>query len=252
MTAFRFVAFALLLFVTACSHRGPMVTVEVIDASMSITPRAVRTAETAVGNQISHMGRGDRLILIPITADAQNDVGGRVLRLTAPTERKPYDADLRRFQTEAQRQFVAWAASLNPHQTRTDILGTLDVARQEFAAIPKGSERQLVIVSDFIEDESSYRFTSATQLATVTSARALAVTLRSERGFALPSVPICLGQLESTDFAPLPPQRKRAVQAFWNAYLTDNDRQPEMHFDGTGILTGINGCFSGLQQATTN
>jgi hypothetical protein len=235
-----------------CSSRVPVTTVEVIDTSMSITPRAERAAQSAVGNQISHMGRGDRLILIPITGDAQNDAGGRVLRLSAPTERESYDADLRRFQSEAQKQFVAWAASLDSHQTRTDILGTLDVVWQEIAAIPRGSERRLVIVSDFLEDESLYRFVSAPQLATNTRARALALVLRSEREFTLPGVPICLGRLESSDFAPLSSQRKDAVQAFWTAYLTDKDRRPELHFDGTGMLTGTAGCFSGPQPATSN
>jgi hypothetical protein len=228
------------------------VTVEVIDTSMSITPRAERAAQRAVGDQISRMGRGDRLILIPITGDAQNDAGGRVLRLTAPTEREPYDSDLRRFQSEAQKQFTNWAASLDPHQRRTDILGTLDVARQELAAICKRSERRLVIVSDFLEDESSFRFVSATQLAGPTRANALALTLRSERGFALPDVPICLGRLESTDFAPLPPQRKDAVEAFWTAYLSENGHRPELHFDGTGMLAGSDGCFNVLAHTATH
>lgn len=178
--------------------------------------------------------------------------GGRVLRLTAPTERDPYDTDLRRFHSEAQKQFAAWAASLDPHQTRTDILGSLDVAREELAAIPTGSEQRLIIVSDFLEDESSYRFVSATQLTHAARARALALTLRSERGFALPGVPICLGRLESSDFAPLSPQRKDAVQAFWTEYLTEKDRQPKLHFDGTGMLTGSDGCFNAPTHATTN
>jgi hypothetical protein len=160
--------------------------------------------------------------------------------------------DLRRFQSEAQKQFDAWAASIDPHQTKTDILGTLDVARQEFAAIPRRSERRLIIVSDFLEDESLYRFVSAPQLADAARAGALALILRSEREFALPGVPICLGRLESSDFAPLSPQRKDAVRAFWTAYLTDKDRRPELHFDGTGMLTGTAGCFSAPQQATTN
>jgi hypothetical protein len=252
MTTIRFAAFALLLFVTACSQRAPIVTVEVIDTSMSITPRAEHTARSAVGTQISRMGRGDRLILIPITGDAENDAGGRILRLTAPTNREPYDTDLRRFQSDAQKQFVAWATSLDPHQKRTDILGTLDAARQEFAAIPKGSVRRLIIVSDFLEDESSLRFVSAPQLANTARARALALMLRSERQFMLADVPVCLGRLESSDFAPLSSQRKDAVQAFWTAYLTERDRPPELHFDGTGMLTGSDGCFNRPQQAATN
>src|ERR1700685_194162 len=179
MTPVRFSVFALLLLLSACSHRVPTATVEVIDTSMSIVPRAERAAKSVVGSQISRMGRGDRLILIPITGDAQNDAGGRVLRLSAPTERESYDTDIRRFQSEAQKQSAAWAASLDPHQRRTDILGSLDVARQEFAAIPTWNERRLVIVSDFLEDESSYRFVSAPQLANVARARAFALILRS-------------------------------------------------------------------------
>jgi hypothetical protein len=252
MTAFRLAAFALLLLFTACAHRVPVVTVEVIDTSMSITPRAERTVQRAVRDQISHMGRGDRLILIPITGDAQNDAGGRVLHLTAPTEREPYDSDLRRFQSEAQKQFTAWAALLDQHQTRTDILGTLDVARQEITAIPKENKRRLVIVSDFLEDESSFRFVSATQLAHPVRAKALALTLRSERGFALPGIPICLGRLESSDYAPLPPQRKDAVQTFWMVYLSENDHRLELHFDGTGMLAGSEGCFNEPVHTATN
>jgi hypothetical protein len=248
----RVAGVAMLLLLAGCFRRVPVATVEVIDTSMSITSRAEHTAKSAVGNQISHMGRGDRLILIPITGNAQNDAGGRVLRLSAPTEREPYDTDLRTFQSEAQKQFAAWSASLDPHQMRTDILGSLDVARQEFVAIPKGNGRRLIIVSDFLEDEPSYRFVSAPQLADDGRARALASILRSGREFALPGVLICLGRLESSDFAPLSPQRKKAVQAFWIAYLSDKDRQPELHFDGTGMLTGTDGCFSGPQQATNN
>jgi hypothetical protein len=47
----------------------------------------------AVQNQIVHMQRGDQLVLIPITGDAANDSGGRVLRLSGPTERETYDAE---------------------------------------------------------------------------------------------------------------------------------------------------------------
>ena len=223
-----------------------------IDTSMSITPRAEHAAQNAVGGQISHLGRGDLLILIPITGDAQNDAGGRVLRLQAPTQREPYDADLRRFQSEAQKQFAAWIASLDPRPSRTDILGTLDAARQELGTIPRGSDRRLVIVSDFLEDESSYRFVTAAQVASASRAKALALMLRSQRGFAMPGIPVCLGRLESTDFAPLARQRKEAVQAFWTEYLSDKTRVPEVHFDGTGMLSGNVGCFGQSTHPATN
>ena len=62
---------------------------------------------------------------------------------------------------------------------------------------------------------------------------------------------VCLGRLESSDFAPLSPQRKDAVQAFWMAYLTDKNHRPELHFDGAGMLSSTDGCFSGPEKVTT-
>jgi hypothetical protein len=232
---------SLILFV-ACSRPVPKTTVEVLDTSLSITPRAEHVAENAILDQISRMGRGDRLILIPITGDAQNDAGGRILSLVAPTEREAYDYDLRRFQADAKKRYAAWLASLDPHQMRTDILGTLDVARQEFAATPKDADPHLIILSDFLEDDPSYRFVSSPQLANPVRARALAVVTRTDRGFTLPGVPVCLGRLESSDFAPLSSQRKNAVQAFWSEYLNNQGQAPTLRFDGTGMLTGDAGC----------
>ncbi len=245
MTTLRSFCLATLILLSGCSHPAPKATVEVLDTSLSITPRAEHAAENAILDQISRMGRGDRLILIPITGDAQNDAGGRILRLLAPTEREAYDNDLRRFHAEAKKQYAAWLASLDPHQMRTDILGTLDVAQQEFAATPKNADRRLIILSDFLEDDPSYRFVSSPQLASPGRARALAVVTRTDRGFALPGVPVCLGRLESGDFAPLSPHRKEAVRAFWAEYLDDRGQAPALRFDGTGILTGDAGCYDG-------
>jgi len=96
-----------------------------IDTSLSVTPRAERAVLDALQTLIAHMQRGDQVVLIPITGDAANDAGGRVLRLIAPTRRETYDSDLRRFQEQALKQFAAWKASLDQHQSRTDILGHL-------------------------------------------------------------------------------------------------------------------------------
>ncbi len=251
MHASRIVGIAALILLAACSHHAPIATVEVLDTSMSITPRAEHAAENAIADQISRIGRGDRLILIPITGDAQNDAGGKILRLVAPTERQAYDNDLRQFQADAKKRYTAWAASLNSHQMQTDILGTLDLARQELAAMPKDSDRRLIILSDFLEDEPSYRFVSSPQLTSAPRARALAATLRPERAFALRSIPVCLGRLESRDFAPLSPQRKEAVQAFWIEYLRDESNVPDVRFDGTGLLTDEAGCVTTLQGMAT-
>jgi hypothetical protein len=242
-TVRNFVIIVLLL-LAGCADRVPEATVEVIDTSLSITPRAEKVALDAVQNQIAHMQRGDTLILIPITGDAANDAGGRVLHLSAPTHRETYDTDLRRFQATTQKQFAAWIASLDPHQSRTDILGALDAARQEFAVLPNGTNRKLDVVSDFIEDDGTYNFVSAGPLANPARARELAARLREQHGFTLQGVPLYLGRLESSDFARLPAQRKKAVQAFWAAYFADGGKPREIQFDGTGMLADTErGCF---------
>jgi hypothetical protein len=197
----------------------------------------------AVQNQIAHMQRGDTLVIIPITADVANDAGGRILRLSAPTQRETYDADLRHFRGQAEKQFIAWAASLDPQQSRTDILGALDVVRQELALL-QGSNRRLIVVSDFLEDDGSYRFVSAGELASPVRARQLAARLHQQHGFTMNGVPLCLGRLESSDFGPLSAQRKEAVQSFWAAYFAVGGEPAEIRFDGTGMLADADrACF---------
>ncbi len=242
----RFAAITTLFLLAACSHPVPNGTVEVIDTSLSITPRAEKAALDAVQSQIAHMQRGDQMVIIPITGDAANDAGGRILRLSAPTQREAYDTDLHRFQEQAGKQFSAWVSSLDKHQSRTDIFGTLDAARQEFAVLPNEMNRNLVVVSDFLEDDGNYRFVSASSLTNPARARELAVRLREQHGFMLQGIPLCLGRLESSDFAPLTAQRKEAVQAFWTAYFAAGGESADIQFDGTGILADVSrGCFSG-------
>jgi hypothetical protein len=228
--------FALLLALVGCGNRTSETTVDVIDTSMSITPRAEKAALSAVEEQIDKMQRGDRLVLVPITGDAANDAGGRILRLMAPTTREPYDADLRRFRVEARKQFAAWAASLDPHQSRTDILGTLDAARQELAMVPTGSSQRLIVVSDFLEGDGTFRFVTDGSVATPAGARTLAERLRTQHGFNVKGVQLRLGRLESTDYAPLSPQRKKAVDAFWGTYFAAAGKPAEIEVDGANVL----------------
>jgi hypothetical protein len=191
------------------------------------------------------MNRGDVLILIPITGDAENDAGGRILRLRAPVARESYDADLRRFRDTARTQFAVWVASVGAERYLTDILGTVDSARQEIDSLPANTTRRLVILSDFLEDDDQYRFVSHPSLATPHRARILAGRLRSQHAFSLHEIPVCLGRLESLDFPSLAPQRKEAVQAFWAAYFLDKEQGPDIQIDGMGMLSGGEVCLKG-------
>lgn len=237
-----------MLLLAACKHDMPSATVVVIDTSLSITPRAERAAFSALSDQISHLGRGDSLVLIPITGNAENDAGGRILRLHAPVVREPYDADIRRFREDGRKQFATWVATVGADPGRTDILGAFDAARQELAALPKGNNPRLIVISDFLEDDGAYNFVRDTALANPTRARHLASRLRVERGFSLTGISLCLGRLESSDFAPLSEERKAAVQAFWTTYTAQPGQTSELGFDGTGMLADAgHGCFGGTR-----
>jgi hypothetical protein len=252
MIRFSSLPFASLFLLAACSHPVPRVTIIALDTSLSITPRAVHAAQIAIADQISQLGRGDRIVLIPITGDAQNDTGGRILRLVAPTERQAYDNDLRKFQEDAKKRYDNWLASLDQHQTRTDILGSLEVAWQEFAVSPKNADRRLIVLSDFLEDDPSYRFVSSPQIANADRARAFAVILRTGQKFSIPGVPVCFGRLESSEFSQLSPKRKKAVEVFWTEYLNDRGQAPVLRFDGTGMLSGGVGCDESRNDALLN
>jgi hypothetical protein len=166
-----------------------------------------------------------------------------VLRLSAPSQRESYDTDLRRFQVQAEEQFMAWAASLDKHQNRTDILGALDAAQQELSSQPKENRRRLIIVSDFIEDDGTFNFVSTPLVSTTERASQLATRLREQNGFALQGTSICPGRLESSDIASLSNERKEAIRAFWTTYFSASSQPSQIQFDGVGILTDIeNGC----------
>lgn len=245
MTRLRILSLIPLVFLTACSHPAPTATVELIDTSLSVGPRAEQSALAAVRGQISRLGRGDTLILIPITGDAENDAGGRILRMQAPTTREPYDAGLRRFHKHALKQFAVWVTSMHAQPNRTDILGALDVARQELASVPNGSIRRLVVVSDFLEDDGQYNFVFEPALRSAFRAARFASRLRTVHSFVLQGSAICLGRLASLDFARLSPERKEAVDAFWRAYLAVGGRTPDIEIDGIGMVTGADGdCFN--------
>ena len=126
-------------------------------------------------------------------------------------------------------------SSLDPPQSRTDILGALDASRQELAAFPTGTARRLIIVSDFLEDGGTYDFVSDRSVSSLARARELTEHLRELHVFTLQEVPLCLGRLEISDLASLSVERREAVQAFWTAYLAPIGEPAEIQFDGMGI-----------------
>lgn len=231
-----FIAVLTVLGCSGCSRRIPAATVVLVDPSASVTERGRKDEFAAVAALIPKMQRGDLLTIVPITDNAAADIEGRVLRLRAPERREAYDVDLRRFRAEADREFMEFAARLIAHPGRkTDILGAVGVAQQEFDQTAGGYDRRLTILSDFLEDDGTYRFTSDPELADSSQAERLA---KSATGFGEPPRGICvyLGSVESTSFRILAPKRQRAVRAFWQDYFIRWGSSTQIRLDGTGGL----------------
>jgi hypothetical protein len=110
------------------------------------------------------------------------------------------------------------AAIAHPSE-HTDILGALDVAKQELDTLPSLNMKRLTALSDFIEDDGTYRFTVDKQLADATAAETLADYLQNEHAFTLSDTRISLNMVQSRDLRSIDPQRQRAVSEFWKRYF---------------------------------
>lgn len=114
-------------------------------------------------------------------------------------------------------------------------------------------------MSDLLEHDGTYRFVSARSLANSTNARKLAGHLHEQHGFTLQGVHLCLGRLESSDFAPLPAQRKEAVSAFWTACFAGGVSQPKsdsmarefLPTRSAAALAGNDSTYSGREECST-
>ncbi len=215
----------LLINFVGCKRQPPTYTICMLDVSKSITPEGVQDEFKAMDDLVDQMHRDDRLTLIPITGDAMSETSGHILRFIAPIQREPYDHDLVVFRRQAHARIEAMQDSANAHPfKRTDILGTLNVAKQELEepqeSLQRGTERTMIVFSDFIEDDGVYRFAFDPSLASDASARGLAKRLKKEDGFALGDIRIRLRTLPSIDLRSMAPQRQKAIRAFWSDYLS--------------------------------
>jgi len=101
--------------------------------------------------------------------------------------------------------------------SRTDILGALDVAKEAFDTDEdRSGSKALILFSDFLEDDGTYRFVADRELANDRSAELLAKKIQVERGLPTVGVRVYLGNLSSLDMGRLTFQRQRAIRAFWN------------------------------------
>ena len=216
---------ALILGFYGCKQEQPRETVCLLDISKSITPDSVRYEFKLMDELVDRMHRGDRLVIIPITDSAVSETPGHVLSFTAPTSRQPYDHDLVVFRQQAHGRVhkMRDVAIAHPSE-RTDIFGALDVAKQEFDVgssenSPKHFRKTLIVLSDFLEDDGTYRFVSDRSMTTDEGAVLLAQRFQSKHDYGIDNVRIYAGGLGSADLRNLPPQRQQAIRTFWKQSL---------------------------------
>jgi hypothetical protein len=205
------------------------------DISASIYPEAVRDEFAAMDELAGRLHRGDQLIIIPIAGSARTDVQGHIIRLQVPEQRAAFDSDLVPFREEAHQEIAHlrnWAMS-HP-SAHTDILGTLQVAQQEVAGGQLG-DTKLIVLSDFIEDDGKWNFSTDQNLGSVVLALRLADSTRCHGTSQFSS--IFLGHVRSRDSEALSSSRWDAVEAFWGELLKLPNQQIRIHTDGIGSLT---------------
>ena len=86
-------------------------------------------------------------------------------------------------------------------------------------------------MSDYLQDDGVYCFTSDKALADVVTAQALADHLQKEHAFALRDVHVFLEAIQSKDLRSLGPNRQHTVWAFWKTYFAPT-ATVEIQIDG--------------------
>jgi hypothetical protein len=222
-------------------HAATKHLVYLVDASASIVPASFDQAMNAVDRIAEQLQRGDCITVLPILSDSDAIPSDQIVRMCVPTERQPYDQDLQEFREGIHDKLAAQGHQLTLHRaTKTDIIGTLALANQEFSLSRSNVQGTLIIFSDFIEEDTATNFSNAPELATPKSAERLATRLSSTTSTlkdaqASTGLRVFLGNLRSNEIETLPKQRREAIRRFWLAYFNAQHAHPFFATDGPGM-----------------
>lgn len=202
------------------------------DVSASIDPEAERQMFVAIEDVAQHLDRGDTLTIIPITGSAEAELQGRTLHYAVPPveDRQAYDADLRKLNAHIRDDLAQLRADAIAHPGKhTDILGSVRVALKKFS---NGmTDKRLIVLSDFIQDDKQFNFEKDLRLSSETDAVTLAHSVAPQSGN-YTTINVVLGRLRSSEFAALQPNRQRAINAFWGQVMCPAIIDP----DGTAAV----------------
>lgn len=234
--------FSLLLVLTIVScaggHHSSSRTIHrvyLLDCSASVRPKALEDAVQQIDLVAAGMQRGDRISVIPITSSSDTNAQGNILRMEVPLNRQPYDHDLTTFRRTFHQALQTLHNHANAHLYKeTDILGSVDLAAQEFATDDEPTQKRLIIFSDFIEEDGTFDFRAAPALAGASNARQLASRLAKNSAH-IPNASVFLGSLQSTELERLSKSRRFAIREFWLEYFKNEKDHAVFATDGPGM-----------------
>lgn len=189
--------------------------VEVVEATKSVLPDAQAESFAATEKSAESLGRGDEIVVIPLTSDAANEAQGKTVRHRFGTTRKAFDKDLRETKQKIRDDLenLRTEVAEKPFK-RTDLFGTIRLAAEEK---PKRAEDKFIvaILTDFIEDTPEMNFNTNPALANIEAAQKLAAQMVKGRENSFQNAKIFLGQMRSEDLKKLSTARREAIRAFW-------------------------------------
>jgi hypothetical protein len=220
-----------------CGKREPRHIVIMPDVSGSIDRESLQQAFKAIDELASHLQRGDRLTIIPILGDAEAEASGRILRFEVPMERRAYDADLREFRSKLNASLKEMRANAIARPgSKTDILGAIALAEQEFDLHTDHATKLLAILSDFIEEDRQFNFSTDNLISGAGPVQKFATQKARMGSIRLEKVEVYLGLLKSSEFIALDRSRRNIIKSFWIQYFNNVGAHPRFFDDGPGLL----------------
>jgi hypothetical protein len=222
------------------SRRQRLAIAYVIDMTASVDNEAIMQAFAAIQPLLNSktLKRGDSIAIIPITGDTLTESQGKIIRIHLPENREVYDSDLAKLAREVEEKLrhMQEEATASPYQ-HSDILGAADLAAEELSNESGSVRKVIVILSDFIQDDSRFNFNVSPDLANTHAAEALARKLSLDRKGEFAATLLYLGILRSKDLKKMPNARREAVQTFWREYFkNDGASSVSWAIDGPGKI----------------
>ncbi len=208
-----------------------------IDVSGSIDRQALHGAFKAIDEPVGHLHRGDRIAIIPILGDAEAEASGRIIRFEVPANRQAYDSDLKSFQQKLKTSLAAMEMEAITHPgTKTDILGAVALAGQEFESATSQLDKELVILTDFIQEDREFDFSKERHFIHANATREFAAQLVKRNTFSFKDVAVYLGLMRSSEYSAMDGNRRKNIQEFWVRYFKSSGGEPRFFADGAGLM----------------